>query len=183
MRGLGGGLEGDVVSEPFELRDEPSGLAFGVAAGEVVAAEVVVDLARGQHVPAGADERVFDGADRAAVTELGLLAPIEGLQVAAVGPDRGDGSLLERVVEPLAAFASAAGATLAGRLVVAGALPGPRRQVARRRQDAHIDADLGDDVLGRALFDAGARAQELNRRSERGELLRDRVGDALDLLL
>ena len=32
------------MSEPFELCDEASGLAFGVAAGEVVAPEVVLTV-------------------------------------------------------------------------------------------------------------------------------------------
>src|SRR5579875_2942616 len=183
MRGSGGGLQGDLVSESFELGDEPSGLAFGVAAGEVVAAEVVVDLAGGEHVPAGADDRVLDGADGAAVPELGLLATVEGLEVAAVGADRGERRVLERVVEPLAPFTGPAGATLAGGLVVAGTLPGPGRQVAGRREHAHIEADLGDDVFGGAPLDARAGTQQLNRRGERGELLLDRVGDALYLLL
>jgi hypothetical protein len=35
-------LEGDLVSERLELGDEAFGGAFGVAAGEVVAAEVAV---------------------------------------------------------------------------------------------------------------------------------------------
>src|SRR4051812_15649262 len=43
--------ERDGVPEAFELFDEPLGLAFGVALGEVVAAEVAVGLAGGQHVP------------------------------------------------------------------------------------------------------------------------------------
>jgi len=56
-------LQGDVVSEPFELCDEASGLAFGVAAGEVVAPEVAVELTGGEDVPAGADDRVLDRAE------------------------------------------------------------------------------------------------------------------------
>jgi hypothetical protein len=48
----GGWLEGDGVSEGFELGDEPAGLAFGVqAAGEVAGAEFVVGLSGGQDVP------------------------------------------------------------------------------------------------------------------------------------
>src|SRR5450755_2871261 len=78
-------LEGDGVSESFELGDEPSGLAFGVAAGEVLAAEVVVELAGGEHVPDSAEHRVFDGAECAAVAELGFLAAVERLEVAVVG--------------------------------------------------------------------------------------------------
>jgi hypothetical protein len=48
-RGLLG--ERDVVSEAFELFDEPFGLAFGVAVGEVVGAEVAVGLAGAEHLP------------------------------------------------------------------------------------------------------------------------------------
>jgi hypothetical protein len=44
------------VAQALELRDEAFGLAFGVAAGVVVAAEVVVDLAGSEHVLAGAVE-------------------------------------------------------------------------------------------------------------------------------
>ena len=57
----GGGFEGDAVSESFELGDEAAGGAFGVAAGEVIAAEVVVELAGLEHVPAGGEDRVGDG--------------------------------------------------------------------------------------------------------------------------
>jgi hypothetical protein len=92
------------VSEPFELGDEPSGLAFGVAASEVLAAEVVVELARAQHVPDRAEHRVFDGAERTAVTELGFLATVERLEVAVVGPQRGHRSVGKRRVEVLAAL-------------------------------------------------------------------------------
>ena len=43
--GSGGGVEGDGVSEGFELGDETAGFAFGVqAGGEVVGAELVVGL-------------------------------------------------------------------------------------------------------------------------------------------
>ena len=48
------------MSERFELGDDASGLAFGVAAAEVVAAEVAVKLAGGERVPrAGPDKRVL----------------------------------------------------------------------------------------------------------------------------
>ena len=39
------------MAEALELGDESSGLAFGVAFAEVVAAEVAVELAGGEHVP------------------------------------------------------------------------------------------------------------------------------------
>ena len=66
-----GGLEGDAVSESFELGDEAAGGAFGVAVAEVVAAQFAVELAAGEHVPTGAEDRVFDGAERAAVAAAG----------------------------------------------------------------------------------------------------------------
>jgi hypothetical protein len=56
------GLEGDVVSEGFERGDEALGGAFGVAAGEVIPAEVAVGLAGLEHVPVGGQDRVLDGA-------------------------------------------------------------------------------------------------------------------------
>ncbi len=56
-------LQGDGVSEALELGDEALGLAVGIPAGVVVAAEVGVELAGGQHVPGGADNRVLDGAE------------------------------------------------------------------------------------------------------------------------
>jgi RNA-directed DNA polymerase len=94
-----GVVEGDGVAEALELRDEAFGLAFGVAAGVVVAAEIGVDLAGGEHVPARADHRVLDGSDRAAVTEGAAFAAVERLEVAAIGSGCGDRGVLERDVE------------------------------------------------------------------------------------
>lgn len=89
------------MAEALELRDEAFGLAFGVAAGVVVAAEVVVDLAGGEHVPAGADHRVLDRSDRAAVAERGAFAAVERLEEAAVGACGGRRGDLQRDVEVL----------------------------------------------------------------------------------
>jgi hypothetical protein len=76
-------LEGDGVSELLEFGDESFGGAFGVAALEVVAAEFLVDLTGGEHVPAGDEDRVFDGAERAAVTDPGSESLVLGLEVLA----------------------------------------------------------------------------------------------------
>ena len=57
------------MSEAFELGDEALGLTLGIAAAEVVAAEVAVGLAGREHVPAGADDRVLDGAECPAVAD------------------------------------------------------------------------------------------------------------------
>src|SRR3954454_17338874 len=117
----GGWLECDVVSEGFELGDEALGVAFGVAALEVVAAEVVVGLPGGEHVPVGDQHRVFDGAERAAVSDSGLEALVLGVQVAVAGADGAQRGLFERDPEPFGAVAAAAGVAFAGGLVVAGA--------------------------------------------------------------
>ena len=55
-------MQGHVVAEGFESGDEACGGACGVAARVVVAAEVVVGLAGGEHVPVGDLTRAgFDG--------------------------------------------------------------------------------------------------------------------------
>jgi len=56
------------MSERFELGDESFGDALGVASAEVVAAEVGVEPAGAEHVPADTDERVLDGAECFLVT-------------------------------------------------------------------------------------------------------------------
>src|SRR3954453_13263385 len=133
-----GWLKGDEVSEGFELGGEALGVAFGVAALEEVAAEVVVGLAGGELVPVGDQHRVFDGAERAAVAEAWLEALVLRGQVGVLGADRGQGGLFERDREPFGAVAGASGAAFAGGLVVAGAAAGPRGEVARGREHAHV---------------------------------------------
>src|SRR5256714_10224276 len=110
----GGGLQGDVVSEAFELGDEPAGGAFGVAAAEVVAAEVVVQLTGREHVPAGTEDRVFDGAERAAMAAPRPQPLVLGGEVDVVGAGGSHRRLGEGGVEPLGAVAGFAGAALAG---------------------------------------------------------------------
>src|SRR3954470_12222962 len=75
--------ERDVVSEAFELVDEASGLAFGVAGGEVVAAELAVGRAGEEHVPDGAERAVLDGAEGLLVSAPGLEALVLGGEVVA----------------------------------------------------------------------------------------------------
>src|SRR5881227_3834721 len=140
----GGWFEGDVVSEGLELGDEALGRAFGVAALEVVAAEVAVGLAGGEHVPVGDQHRMLDGAERAAVSEARLEALVLRGEVAVLGADRGERGFLERDPEPLRALAGTPGAAFAGRLVVAGAAAGPGREVPGAGEDAHVGADLSD---------------------------------------
>src|SRR5215207_8164605 len=51
------------------------------------------------------------------------------------------------------------------------------------REARHVGADLADDALRAAVLDAGDRAQQLNRRVERADLLLDHRGELLDLLV
>jgi len=166
------------------MLEQPSGLALGVTAGVVVAAEVVVELAGGEDVPDGGQDRVFDGSDRAAVTDPGSQALVERLEAAVLGAGRCQRDFLERFVEPLGALARAAGSLLAGRLVVARALPGPRREALVGREDRHVGPDLGEDVLRGAFSDARDRDQQRDgAHAERDKLLLDGVRQAVDLLI
>src|SRR3954447_9450281 len=118
------------MPEAFELGDEPSGLAFGVTVGEVVAAEVAVGLAGREHVPDRAEHRVLDRAEGAFVAAARLEPPVLRFEVVALDPDRGHGGFFEREVQPFGSVAGLAGSAFAGGLVVAGALAGPGRQMS-----------------------------------------------------
>src|SRR5450631_2569725 len=169
-------VERDGVSESFELVDEALGGLFGVAAGEVIAAEVVVELAGAEHVPDRDDDRVLDRAEGFLVPAAGSESGVLGGEVGVFAAGRGQGGFFECPVKPFGAVAGLPGAAFAGGLVVAWALPGPRRELFGRGEDAHVDADLGDDAFGGAPLNAGDRAQQLNGLLERGDLLRDHLG-------
>src|SRR5207247_5776352 len=138
----------------FGLGDEASGLACWVAGGEVVAAEVAVGLAGGEHVPDRAQDRVLDGAEGAFVSAAGLEPPVLRLEVVALDADGGHGGFFEREVQPFGSVAGLSRAAFAGRLVVAGALAGPRGEVPRRREGGHVGADLAVYGLGAQALDA-----------------------------
>jgi hypothetical protein len=53
----------------------------------------------------------------------------------------------------------------------------------RGRKARHIGADLTDDAFGAAMLDADDRAEQLNRRRERADLLLDHAGELFDLLV
>ena len=103
-----------MVPERFEFRDEAFGRAGGVAALEVVAAEVVVELAGGEHVPVGGQHRVFDGAEGAAVSEARLEALVLRGEVRAFAADRCERGFFECDPEELRSFAGPSGAALPG---------------------------------------------------------------------
>ncbi len=90
------------MAEGLQASDEAFSEAFGVAALEVVAAELAVGLAGGEHVPVGDEHRVLDSTERAAVADPRLEALILGLEVAALGAGGGQRAFLERDPEELA---------------------------------------------------------------------------------
>jgi len=171
------------VTEALELGDEASGLALGVAFAVVVAAEVAVRLAGGEHVPVGDEHRVLDGNERAAVPAPWSEPLVLGLGVAVVGAGRGQGGFFERDPQPFGALAGVARAAFAGGLVVAGAAASPRGEVSGGGEQAHVGADLSDHHLGAAFGDAGDRGGELDAWRERAELLLDRFGEPVDVLI
>jgi len=77
------------VSEAFELGDEASGVALRVTARVVVAAEVAVEFAGRQDVPAGADDRVLDVAELLLVPAPGPEALVLGGEVGVLGAGSG----------------------------------------------------------------------------------------------
>ena len=149
--------EGDAVAEVVELADEVVASFVGVgAAGEPVAAEVVVVAVVGEQVPADDEDRVADGdggfacgrcAGGAAST--GRRGRCRGCATAAtahwlrISPSH----RLPWLVLPGSAFAAGD--------VVPRAHPGPRGEVRGGREAGHVDADLGDDALGGPFADPG----------------------------
>src|SRR3954466_10464516 len=108
-----------------------------------------------------------DGLLRSAAVAQALELSLEGAaRFACAGP----GALHQRGLEPRRALAQPGGAALAGALVIAGAEPGPGDQVARGREAAHVDADLGDDDLRGQVTEAGDGAQQPDRLTERVEI-------------
>jgi hypothetical protein len=99
---LGGGFEGDLVSEGFEFVDELACTCLGTvdAAGEVVRAEVAVGGGLGEHMPDDHDQGVGGGGFLAALcTEAAVEAAELGTDVGA-GAARGPGALGENRADP-----------------------------------------------------------------------------------
>ena len=141
----------------------------GSRLSEVVAAEVVVQLARAEHVPAGAEDRVLDGAERAAVADPGAQPLVLGLQVAVVGSDRGHGGVLERVIEPLRSLPGPPDRRLPADWLLPGHWPAQEASCPAVGKHRHVDADLGEDVLGGAGLDPVNAAQQLTPPARKGE--------------
>ena len=95
----GGGFDGDLVPEGFELVDESTLAYFGAveAAGEVVRAEVAVGGALGEHMPNDHNEGV-GGRGGGLLPALGTEAAVEAAELrthVGAGPPGGPGALGE----------------------------------------------------------------------------------------
>jgi hypothetical protein len=94
--GLGGeGLEGDLVAEGLELGNGSLAGPVGVAADEVVAAQVSVVTVVGQQVPGDHQDGVAHGHGGLLLADAAGQPPELGRQVAVAATGRGPGALGE----------------------------------------------------------------------------------------
>src|SRR3954471_12729152 len=178
-RSLCGSVEADAVAEVLQLGDEPVALAVGVAAGEVVAAEVVVVAVVGQQVPADDQDGVTDGDGGLLLADPAGQSPEPGGQVGVVGAGGGPGALGEDVEQPDIAVGGLARAAFAAGDVVARAYPGPGGQVGSGREAGHVGADLGEDALGGPLADSGDGVEPVTGLGERDAGLAGVLGEQI----
>ena len=78
-------MQGDPVTQGVELLDQAVALAVGVAAGEVVPAEVVVVAVVGEQVPADHQDGVGDGDGGLLLADPPGETPELGRQVGVAG--------------------------------------------------------------------------------------------------
>src|SRR3954463_5987394 len=131
---LGDRLQGDPVTEAVELLDEAVALPVGVAAGEVVPAEVVVVALVGQQMPADDQDGVADGDGGLLLADPPGQSPELSGQVGVTGVRRGPGALGEDVEQPDVAVGGLARAAFAAGDVVARADPGPGSKAGGGRE-------------------------------------------------
>src|SRR3954449_12940460 len=155
------------VAEVLQLCDEPVALAIRVAAGEVVAAEVVVVAVVGQQLPADDQDGVADGEGCLLLADPAGQPPELCREIGVAGAGGGPGALGEDVAQPYVAGGGLARSRLAAGDVGARAHPRPGGQVGGGREAGHVGADLGEDALGGPLADARDRDESVTGSSER----------------
>ena len=178
-----GGLDGDLVAEAFQGAGVAAGAAADICLALVVAGpEVLVSGVGVGQEGVGDDELApHDGGLGLLLRHAGAQAPVLGAQEG-LGPADADGCLAEC---PANVGVAAAGGVLALALARGfrhpGSLPGPGRQVAGGREDAHVGADLGDEVLGGGDPEPGDSVELLDLPLVRPAHLRDLLIQDLDL--
>src|SRR5579859_3916770 len=153
---LGGFLDGDGEAEGFELVDVVVNLALAADAVVVVAGSEVVEPGGGvgEQVEDDHEDGAGDGGQGLALPASSGEAAV-ALAEEGIGAGGGGGDLAEDAVEPGVALARAAGRALLSGLAGLRAAFGPGDQPAGRAEDRHVQADLGDDGLGRDDAAAG----------------------------
>src|SRR5665811_360734 len=132
-------VQGDGVTHAFQLSDQRAGFAFGVAAPvEVVPAELGVGHLVGQDVPGGDEDGVTHRAGGLGRSLAAAQPVVLGGQVDVLAAGGGLGRFGQRLAQPRVALAGPAGLASPGRLVVARAHPGPRRQMRRGGEAGHV---------------------------------------------
>src|SRR6266511_3119807 len=180
---LGWGLEDDLLAgEVFELADEVTLAASLVDLGRVeVGAEIsVVGLRVGEQVPDDGEHRVAHRDDRAFLAAASGQAPVALAKEGVGACQRGD-DLAEGCGQPGVAPPGGAAFLGAGGLVVDGGELRPGDQVRGGGKAAHLDADLGDQLLGGDHPDPGDLIQPLGVAGKRGDRPVDLGGDLVEL--
>src|SRR6266542_554770 len=138
-----------LAGESLELPGEVAGPALLVDARVVVVGAQVTEpgFRVGQQVVDDDQERVAGGDHRLLFAAAFGDPPVARPQKA-VGAGGGGDDVAQRARQPRVALAAALVPLLAGRLVGLGAELGPRHQVRGGGEAAHVDADLGDQLLG-----------------------------------
>src|SRR5262249_29615388 len=147
--------KGDGVAELVEGGDRAAGGALGVALAEVGTAELPIGNVVGEHVPDRCDDRVLDGDQGFERAAAGGQPVVAGLQVGVLGSHRAEGGEPEGAFEIRIAGADLGVLGAAGRLVVAGADPGPGGEVFGGGEPGHVAAGLRDDHFGSGPVDPG----------------------------
>jgi hypothetical protein len=135
---------------------------------EAIEAEVAVGLSVLEDVVGADEDRVGDGDERFAITAPAAEVWVLRLRVGVAVAGGGAGALDQDLAQPGVAWARLAGAAFVGRLVVAGAEPGPAGAVAMGGEAADVGAELGQDRFGCALADGGDRVEQFRLTGEGG---------------
>src|SRR5262245_14889332 len=106
-----------------------------------------------------------------------------GLQRAVLRPTRSRRRFDEGRAQPAVTLARPARLVLAGALVVAGTERRPTREMGRCRKRTHVDADLGENHLGRPAVDAWNAIQPGQLVGKRDEMPFDLEAQGADRLV
>ena len=167
------------MAEAFEGTNTTTDGALRLASVEIARTEFLVGGSSSDESVGNDQDFVPDGHHCSLVAAVAHDAAVARAESCIPGA-RGGLTCLD---QPLVALASLAALSLARTLVVARTHPAPARQMARRGETTHVDADLGDDHFRRSLLNARNGLQALDDLRERVQQLLDLVTAFLDGLV